>query len=314
MKSSGQYCSGGTMIGNAANYSTYARQLADSLVLLRNNGISLDALSVQNEPDTQNERYDTCGWTLKQIHDFIPVLSKAVNDEGFENVKIAAPEQSTWAFDMMSDAMNDPVVADRIGVVFGHAYGSENPSGLPSVGTRHVWQTEVGDGQRFDGGMENGLRWARSIHNYMTIGSNAWMYWSLDCGEKYFSHSNNMCLTGQNRSLAKRAYVLGQYAKFVRPGWQRIGVTNDTPLLVTSYRGPGKQFAIVVINLGRSAARDQVFALNGFTSVDSTVIPWLTSAPASLAPQSPLSLTANGTAFTFTIPENSVVTFQGKAD
>jgi glucuronoarabinoxylan endo-1,4-beta-xylanase len=182
------------------------------------------------------------------------------------------------------------------------------------VGSRHVWQTEVGDGQRFDGSMQNGLRWARSIHNYMTIGANAWMYWSLDCGDKYFNHSNNMCLTGQDRALAKRAYVLGQYAKFVRPGWQRIGTTNDTPLLVTAYRGPGKEFAIVVVNTNGFPVRDQAFTLNGVASAHSALMPWLTSSSASLATQSPVSLSANGTSFTYTIPGNSVVTFRGKAD
>ena len=129
------------MKGDKANYSKYAGQLADSLSLLRDNGVYVEALSVQNEPDIENERYDTCRWTGRQIHDFIPFLFKAVSGSGFEKVKIAAPEQSTWAFNLMSETMSDPTVADKVGVVFGHAYGSQNPSGLPSAGGRHVWQT-----------------------------------------------------------------------------------------------------------------------------------------------------------------------------
>jgi glucuronoarabinoxylan endo-1,4-beta-xylanase len=314
MKSSGKYCAAGSMKGDPANYSKYAGQLADFLSLLRENAVSLDAISVQNEPDLDNDRYDTCRWTGKEIHDFIPFLSKAISGAGFESVKIATPEQSTWAFDLASETMSDPSVADKIGLVLGHAYGSENPSGYPSVGGRHVWQTEVGDGERFDGSMANGLRWARSIHNYMTIGVNAWMYWSLACGETHFNHSNNMCLTDSNENLAKRAYVLGQYSKFIRPGWQRIGITNEGPLLVTAYRGPGKEFAIVAINAYRSPVRDQAFALNGVTSLHSSITPWVTSSSISLKAQPPLSLTANTAAFTYTIPAGSIVTFQGKGD
>jgi glucuronoarabinoxylan endo-1,4-beta-xylanase len=123
-----------------------------------------------------------------------------------------------------------------------------------------------------------------------------------------------MCLTDQSGNFAKRAYVLGQYAKFIRPGWQRIDVTNSGSLLVTAYKGPENTFAIVAVNNTRWAARNQTFALNGVTSQRSQVTPWLTSGSASLAPQSAVSLTSNGTIITYTIPANSVVTFQGQAD
>jgi glucuronoarabinoxylan endo-1,4-beta-xylanase len=314
MKSSGKYCSAGSMLGTPDNYAKYADDLADFLVLLRGKSLSVDALSIQNEPDMENEQYDTCRWTGKQIHDFIPVLSHAISKSG-QAVKIAAPEQSSWAFDAMIETLNDPPVDDKVGLVLGHAYGSENPSGIPAVDARHVWQTEVGDSQPFDGSMQNGLRWARSIHNYMTIGANAWMYWSLSCGERHFNGVNNMCLTGKDGKLAKRAYVLGQYAKFIRPGWQRIGVTNDGPLLVTAYRGPGNEFAIVTINPDSSPVKDQKFELPGVTASRSTVTPWITSTSLSLAAAPTLSLApGDAAAFTYTIPASSVVTFKGKAD
>lgn len=314
MKTSGKYCSGGAMKEDPANYEKYAKELADYLSLLQKNGLAVTAMSVQNEPDLENQGYDTCRWTGKQFHDFIPLLSKAIDRAGFENVKIAAPEQSKWAFDLMEETMNDPLVADKVGMIFGHGYDSDAPSGLPAVNGRHLWETEVGEATPFDGGISDGLRWARSIHNYMTIGANAWMYWSLSCAEKHFNHSNNMCLTDQKGNLAKRAHVLGQYAKFVRPGWRRIGVTNNGPLLVTAYRGPTNDFALVIVNENHSPVRDQVFLLNGATSLHSTVAPWITSSSASLAAQSAAPFAADGITLTYTIPGNSVVTFQGKAD
>lgn len=77
--------------------------------------------------------------------------------------------------------------------------------------------------------MTDAITWAQYIHNYMTVGVNAWMYWMLDCVPKYFNQSNNMCLTDQKSNFAKRAYVFGQYAKFIRPGWRRVGVRNRGP-------------------------------------------------------------------------------------
>jgi glucuronoarabinoxylan endo-1,4-beta-xylanase len=314
MKSSGGYCTKGSMNGTLANYATYAAALASFPDLLKTNGISIYAMSMQNEPNVENANYDTCMWTAQQVHDFIPYLSSALTASGFGSIKIAIPEESSWTFELMNKSMADPLVASQVGLIIGHAYGVERPAGIPSTNGRHVWQTEVSNSNRYDGSMSDAVGWAKSIHNYLSIGANAWMYWSLDCGPRYYNHTTNECLTDPNRNFAKRAYVLGQYAKFIRPGWQRIDVRNDGRLLVTAYKGPEKEFAIVVVNGSRWAVHNQSFGLNGIASQRSQVTPWLTSASASLSVQPPVSLTSNGTAFIYTIPARSVVTFRGQGD
>ncbi len=314
MKTSGTFCGVGSMKGNPENYAEYASHLASFPALLKANGIALDAISIQNEPDLENDKYDTCRWTGQQIHDFIPYLYEALNAAGFETIKIAAPEESEWTFDLLDPAMKDTAVAGKIGLIMGHAYRAERPSGLPDVGGRHVWQTEASGSDRFDGGMKDGLQWARYIHNYMTIGTNAWMYWSLDCSEQFYNKKNNMCLTDERGRLAKRAYVLGQYAKFVRPGWQRIGVTNRGSLLVTAYKGPENKFAIVAVNNGEWEVRNQTFELRGVTGLHPRVAPWITSTSLSLQKQPEIPLPPDGTEFAYTIPAASVVTFEGWTD
>lgn len=314
MKSSGNYCTGGTLIGNSDNYTAYAADLASFPVLLNSKGLSIYALSIQNEPDIENPVYDTCRWTGQQIHDFIPYLWNSLNMAGFADIKIAIPEEGGWTFQRMKPAMDDPVVAEKVGLIFGHAYRTERPSDIPSVNGLHVWQTEVSNSDRYDGSMADAIDWAQYIHNYMSIGANAWMYWSLDCRPKYFGQGNNMCLTDQSGNFAKRAYVLGQYAKFVRPGWRRIDVSNAGPLLVTAYRGPQKEFVIVAINSSKWLPRRQEFVLNGIAARGSTMTPWLTSASASLAVQPEVPLSSKRTAFSYTIPANSVVTLKGEGD
>jgi O-glycosyl hydrolase len=50
---------------------------------------------------------------------------------------------------------------------------------------------------------------------------------------------------------AKRLYVLGQYSRFIRPGWVRVG-TDEEPakgLYVSAYRSGDKaRFAVVMVN------------------------------------------------------------------
>jgi len=316
MKTSGKFCSSGSMIGNSNNYAAYAEILASFPALMSTHGISLDALSVQNEPDVANPEYDTCLWRGAEIHDFIPYLADALKNAGQNDVKIAAPEESEWTFKKLQETMSDPAVAGHVGLVFGHAYAvrERDVPSVPSLGGRHVWQTEVSNPESYNGSMKDALYWAQSLHKYLSQGANAWMYWNLDCGATYYNRNDNMCLTDQSSHLAKRAYVLGQYAKFVRPGWKRVDVANRGALLVTAFEGPNKKFAIVAVNQQRWAVRNQRFILNGITAQHSHVVPWITSHSVSLSAQAPIFVTSGGTAIAYTIPARSVVTFEITGD
>jgi len=311
MKSSGQFCSGSSMVGNAQNYAAYAEDLASFTALLRNHGVALDALSIQNEPDITNPAYNTATWQGQQVHDFVPYLAKALRSSGAENVKIAVPEESTWNFELMKETMSDPAVASTIGIVFGHAYASKTPPVLPSVDERHVWQTEVSEPGKYDGSMSDALQWAQSIHEFLKAGVNAWMYWQLYCGPQYFNHDNNMCLTDAHDHLAKRAFAMGQYSKFIRPGWKRVDVTNHGDLLVTAFRGPANKFAVVVINKSWWPVWKQSFSSDGGLRW-SSVTPWVTSGASSLAVQRPLA--ASNGEIRYTLPARSIVTFVGEGE
>ena len=311
MKSSNKYCGGGQMLGTPQNYSRYADTLASFPALLHAHNVPIDAISIQNEPDFQS-LYDTCLWTARQFHEFVPYLFRALQSAGYPHVAIAAPEQSQWSFDLAKETLSDPSSASDIGLLLGHAYHSENARDVPNIDHLHVWQSEVSDLGAFNGDMEDALRWARSISDYMNAGANAWMYWNLECGTQQFNSPKNMCLTSQDGSLAKRAWVLGQFAKFIRPGWHRISVTSQGPLLITAYRGPSTQFAVVVVNSSRWFGQQEKIRLAGFPARPASVTPWVTTAHASLAAQKPVSV-AEDNSITWNIPRASVVTFVGNA-
>jgi len=314
MKTSGKYCSGGEMIASRGNLRKYAADLTDFVSVLNAHGLPLFALSVQNEPDIVNSDYDTCLWKSREIHDFLPYLAAALKSSGYGSVKIGIPEESTWKFDLAKAATDDSSVSAHVGILLGHAYGGGSSPLIPSIGDLHVWQTEVGNPGKFDGGMGDAIAWAESIHDFMTAGANAWLYWNLDCAPAYFNHDNNMCLTDRNSVLAKRAFVLAHYARFVRPGWNRVAVENSGPLLVSAYKGPGGRFAIVVINESASTSRAQTFVLEGLPSPGWKITPWLTTSEVSLAPQPDVPMTPGATAVSYEVPARSVVTLYGTHD
>jgi glucuronoarabinoxylan endo-1,4-beta-xylanase len=207
--------------------------------------------------------------------------------------------------------MNDPAVAPLVGIVADHNYDGVNfntgdmnpPSAITNYG-KALWETEVSTGDTFDGSITNAIYWAGRIHQFMTVAqANAWHYWWL-----ISSGNDNQGLLNNADTVAKRMYALGNFSRFVRPNFYRIGVdTNSGPLEISAYKEPPSgHFAIVVINPATNAVT-QIFNLSGFGTTNLTS--WITSASQSLVSQGAMSVNRN--TFTSTIPALSIVTFVG---
>jgi hypothetical protein len=176
---------------------------------------------------------------------------------------------------------------------------------LPNYG-KALWETEVSSFDTFNGSITNAMYWATRIHLFLTVAqANAWHFWWL-----ISANPDNEGLTDTSGNPAKRMYVLGQFSRFVRPGFYRINANNATSALVSAYEETNSgSFAIVAVNTN-PAAINQTFTLTNFPAVAS-VTPWITSANLSLASQTAIPV-ANA-AFSYTLPALSIVTFVGRA-
>jgi len=296
---------GGSFVSSPANFQGYANLLAGYVAAMKSNyGVNLYAVSIQNEPDISTF-YGSCLWTAQQIHDFVPYLAAALTNAGVASTRIMLPEDSNWNYNysLATTAMTDPATAAQVGIVAAHDYGGSH-SVITNYG-KPLWETEVSTFDPYDGSMTNGLYWARQIHDMLTIDQvNAWHFWWL-----IPYPTDNESLVDTNGLPAKRMYVLGQYSRFVRPGYYRIGAANVGTTSISAYKDPASgNFALVAINTN-AADFTQTFNLAGFNCV--RVSPWITSAILSLASQPAINLT--NASFTCTLPAASVVTFVGQA-
>ena len=288
----------------SANNQAYANQIASYVLNVKNTyGVNLYAVSVQNEPD-QSTTYESCLWTGQQMHDYIPYLYNALSNYGVSSTKILMPEFSSWNFNIASNMLADPVTSNMVNVLAGHDY--DYTVSPVASGNKRLWETEVSTFDNFDGSIGNGLYWAEQIHNFLTVAQvNAWHFWWL---VPIDGLNHNEGLTDINGVPAKRMYVLGNYSRFVRPGFVRIGVSNNAPTLISAYKDTNTgNFAIVAINT-LPAAYTQTFNLSGFGAAN--VKPWITSALASLGSQAPFAV--SNSVFTYNMPASSVVTFVGQ--
>ncbi len=294
------------MIGTSKNYRNLAKIQAAFVTLMKGTyNVSIYAISPQNEPE-ESSHYPSCVWTTTQLHDYIPYLRSALNTAGHSGVKIMVAEDTPWTMNIAAGPMDDATTAADVAIVASHGYAVPQPSGplaFKNNTGQHVWQTEVGDSNPYDGTITSALNYASQIHYYLTNAQvNYWGYWLLDANGDF---DDNEALTDKNSNIAKRAFAIGNWSRFVLPGWHMVSVKNPTSLLVTAFTNPaGNSRTVVAVNGGRGPV-PVTFSVG--TTTGSSVTPYLTSSSASLAEQS--AITVSSGSFSATVPPYSIETF-----
>jgi glucuronoarabinoxylan endo-1,4-beta-xylanase len=303
-KDNGSTTNGGHLL--TADYNAWATSLAGFAAKLQANaGVPLYGLSVQNEPD-YTASYDSMLYTNQEMTNFIKVLGPklaALNPRP----KLLMPEVASWgnAWGFSSTVLADSVAAPYLDIIAAHQYGGVS---APQTSARHIWETEQSSFESFDPSMGNALMVAGWIHDAITIGNvNAWHYWWLVAGSSSADDEGLIGYNGGNQ-ITKRLYAVGNFSKFVRPGFVVVGTTGSVPgVSVTAYNNTSTgAFVIVAINQNTGSTPLTV-SLNGLSA--SSVTPWETSATLNLAQQSAITVTSDS--FSTTLDGSSVTSFVG---
>ena len=166
----------------------------------------------------------------------------------------------------------------------------------------------------WDPSMADALAVAHLIHDYLTIvGVSGWQYWELaDADPDESGAPFNDGLTTAAFATSKRFYTVGQWSKFVRNGYYRIGSTTNPQagVYVTAFQSkPSGILVIVAVNTNGSDT-PQSFAVTNAPTF-STLTPYVTSASLSLSAQAFVLPSANE--FTYSLAPGSVTTFVGSS-
>ncbi len=133
-----------------------------------------------------------------------------------------------------------------------HGYGgataiAQRPplSQLASGAGKRLWTSEYGDGDA------SGLTMSREILTDMTyLHPTAWVYWQLVDGPGWGLLVNP--LTGETTTgytVSEKYFVLGQYSRYIRPGYTMIGIDGGNS--VAAYDARSKTLVIVATNDGK---------------------------------------------------------------
>ncbi len=278
-------------------YAAYAQHLNDFVTYMKNNGVNLYSISVQNEPDYA---HDWTWWTPQEILRFMKE-----NAGSIQGAKVMAPESFQYLKNISDPILNDPQALANMDILGAHLYGTQfsnfaYPLFKQKGAGKELWMTEVyypnSDNNSAD-------RWPEALdisyhmHNAMVEGDfQAYVWW-------YIRRSYGPMK--EDGTISKRGYNMAHFSKFIRPGYVRVDASKnpDTNTFVSAYKG-NNRVVIVAINRGTSAVSQKFVLQNGNAS---TVSSWVTDASRNLASQPAINV--SNRAFTAQLPARSVTTF-----
>ncbi|HYB60728.1 MAG TPA: hypothetical protein VEH50_04535 [Methylomirabilota bacterium] len=300
------YC-GGYL--NPTSYAAYGSYLEDFVTYFANNGVSLYAISMQNEPDSSagsTQNYETCSWTPQQMDTWV------ANSSSVLTTRLMMPESAFFETSQSDPTLDDANAVGHVSIIAGHLYG--NPVTAPFYYTnaetngKEVWETEhtlspagaqpaIGDA----------LALAQEIHNSMTVGYyNAYVWWWIWDRPDYGNNSGLINSSTSTPAPTYYGYAIGQFSKFIQPGAVRVSATNSAAGVYVSAYMQGSTGIIVAINANTSPASvPMAFTLQNFSA--STATPYVTSSQGGLIQQGAVNVSDGS--FAYSLPAQSVTTF-----
>lgn len=227
------------------NWPDYAQYLEDYVQYLRTNGVELDAISIQNEPDW-TAKYAGCLWSASEIAEFIKTYGKTIS------CKVMAPE-TLGVSDSYANALNQTDILDCFDIYGGHQYGGLQ-SAYKNLGKKgkELWMTEYLINWDEEEKTTRNWDFQKDFFNFfqainvcMLGDFNAWIHYAA---KRYYGLiSDGQKNVGTSGSITKRGRILSHFARFVT-GYTRVdGLFTGNGLSGSAYLSPSGDTVVAVV-------------------------------------------------------------------
>lgn len=256
MKTNGSF-KGGSL--KPEYYAAYANYFVKYIQAMKAEGITIDAITPQNEPLHGGNNPSMVMQATEQASFIKNNLGPAFASAGI-NTKIITYDHNAdkpeYPLAILNDAAAKPFVN---GSAF-HLYGG-SISALSTVHTahpdKHVYFTEQWVGG--PGDFAGDLKW--HVENLIIGATRNWsrnvLEWNLAADPNYKPHTTGGCTSclgaltiSSNVSRNVSYYIIAHASKFVRPGSVRIGSTNTGSLATVAFKNPEGKKVLIVLNKG----------------------------------------------------------------
>jgi len=277
MKSNKAY-KGGTLLPEY--YQSYAKYFVKYIQAMKAEGITIDAITIQNEPLHPGNTPSMYMEAVDQAKFIKTALGPAFETAGLKT-KIIVYDHNADRPDYPMAILADPDANKYVDGSAFHLYGG-NISALSTVRNaypdKHIYFTEQWVGG--PGNFGEDLKW--HISTLIVGATRNWsrnvLEWNLAADPNYNPHTpDGGCTTclgaitiapGITRNVAY--YVIAHASKFVRPGSVRIGSTLNSTLANVAFKTTDGKRALIVMN---TSTADQTFNIKHNSKIVTTTLP-----------------------------------------
>jgi len=228
------------------SFAAYAEHLRSFVDYMAQNGVKIDAISFQNEPDI-SVSYDSCDWSSRNMMDFVINHGREIGD-----VLIIPGEPYQFNRAFYSPMLNSAEAVEKFDIVGGHIYGGGLSSfPLAAEKGKEVWMTEhllnSPGNFDYDSTWPAAMTMAKEIHDCMNADFNAYIWWYL---KRFYSMIGDGEYNTDTGQVLHRGYVMSHYAKYAS-GKYRVGAqrNGNFQVMATAYAGEDA-LCVVILNMG----------------------------------------------------------------
>jgi len=239
-------------------YDTYAKYFVKYIQAMAAEGITIDAVTVQNEPLHPGNNPSLLMEAPDQAIFIKKYLGPAFEESGIAT-KIIIYDHNADRIDYPISILNDLDAEKYIDGSAFHLYGG-SINDISKVHTAHpdknLYFTEqwVGVNQKFD----DNLKW--HIRELIIGATRNWcktvLEWNLAADSNLEPHTDGGCteclgaLTIDGNTVTKNVayYIIAHASKFVRPGSMRINSNNISELPNVAFKAPNGDVVVIVLN------------------------------------------------------------------
>ena len=261
-------------------YETWAAYFVKYLQIMRSKGITIDYVSIQNDPDAK-QTWDSCLYSGEQERDFVKVLGKALETAGIDIKILVHDHNRDILFSRTKIIYDDEEAAKYVYGAGVHWYVSEDFS---QCGLLHDYRPDKGmiftEGCQ-EGGVHLGdwkvaERYARNIMGDMNNWVEGYIEWNLALDETGGpNHVGNLCdapiicdTTTDTVNINPSFWYISHFSKFIKPGAVILPSSADDIRLITlAAKNPCGENVLVILNQDADGStvtvQDSTFRLPG---------------------------------------------------
>lgn len=284
---------------------------------MKEQGVAVDAVSIQNEPDWW-VNYSGCLYTPEQQLNLVKNYAHMLDREKYSGVRLISAEPLGFSPEYSNMLLKDETARDQIDIIAGHLYGHPPLGNMRSAAVlaakygKEVWMTEhsVTDNINRLPNWHEQLLFAEELNECMLSGCTGYIYWYMRAHWGFVGTGESKYNPGNTKNtLLPRAYVMSHFSKHVT-GSTRLGTgcsvtTGTNSAFETSAYIKGDSIIVMAIDT-TSTPYDLKIKLPVKVASGTHM---LSTSNTSYCKYSDLSIDEPVNEVTITIPERSLNTF-----